>query len=90
MSRSTKHSSEAMAESATTEGMFLSREDLVELTDRQTARAQIAWLAEHGYRFEVSAAGRPKVLRSAVEARLGGAAEPAKRLARPRLDLVKG
>jgi hypothetical protein len=51
--------------------MFLSREQLADLTDARSHRKQIEWLAQRGYRFELSSRGRPKVLLSAVETRLG-------------------
>lgn len=72
--------------------LCLTHEELADLTDRQTPRAQMQWLAAHGYPFEVSAAGRPKVLRSVVQARLGDpeASPSGSRRSRPRLDLVKG
>lgn len=50
--------------------MFLSREELYELTDLKMPFAQCKWLTKHGYPFDISASGRPKVLRSYVEARL--------------------
>ena len=51
--------------------MFLTPEELHDLTDKSRADAQIRWLTKHGYRFEVSSLGRPKVLRSTVLDRLG-------------------
>lgn len=53
--------------------MFLTKDELKELTDLERPTAQIRWLNDNGYRFEVSAAGRPKVLTSAVTKRLGEA-----------------
>lgn len=53
--------------------MFLSPAEMRDLTEARSHRKQIHWLIEHGYRFEVSTLGRPKVLVSAVEARLGHA-----------------
>lgn len=41
--------------------MFLTQEDIKELTDRQRPADQIKWLTDHGWPFEVSAIGRPKV-----------------------------
>ena len=55
--------------------MFLTRDELVELTDRKQARAQVRWLTEHGYHFEIGASGRPKVLRSVIESRLRTASD---------------
>jgi hypothetical protein len=50
--------------------MFLTFDELVELTDRKQVARQIEWLATNGFKFELSAAGRPKVLVAEVEARL--------------------
>ncbi len=50
--------------------LFLSAEELKSLTDRKVAKSQINWLKKQAYPFEISAAGRPKVLRSLVIDRL--------------------
>lgn len=52
--------------------MFLSAADLHALTGRKRKDGQRAWLTEHGYKFELTADGRPVVLKAAVEDRLGG------------------
>lgn len=49
---------------------FMAPEDLIELTDRKRAPEQIEWLVSHGYRFDVGASGRPKVLWDEVRAKL--------------------
>jgi hypothetical protein len=49
---------------------FLSRDDLMELTECRQRGKVIAWLGTNGYRFDVAADGWPKVLWAAVEARL--------------------
>lgn len=50
--------------------LFLTRDELMDLTERKQ-RAKVAeWLTENGYRFDVAADGWPKVLRSALESRL--------------------
>ncbi len=50
--------------------LFLTRDELMELTERKR-RAKVAeWLVENGYRFDVASDGWPKVLRSALESRL--------------------
>lgn len=41
--------------------MHLTPQQLEDLTDRPRASDQITWLRDRGWRFEVSAAGRPKV-----------------------------
>lgn len=50
---------------------FLSPAELVALTDKKHADAQIAWLETHSIPHFVSGKGRPKVLRSAVLAQVG-------------------
>ena len=50
--------------------MFLTNEEIVALTGYRRYSAQLRWLADHGYRFEVNALGRPVVLASSVEHRL--------------------
>ena len=50
--------------------MFLNREELYELTDLKLAHAQCRWLTEHGYPYDKSASGKPKVLRTYLERRL--------------------
>jgi hypothetical protein len=62
--------------------MFLSPDDLASLTGYVRPSAQIRWLKSCRWPFVVGGDGVPKVLRSAVEARLGGSATPA---AEPRL-----
>lgn len=44
--------------------LFLTSEELKELTDLKVPKAQIRWLNKHNYPYEVSASGKPKVLRS--------------------------
>ena len=58
---------------------FLTRQDLIVLTGAVKRPVQIRWLMERGYRFEVGTDGNPKVLWSAVEARLGESAPKRKR-----------
>lgn len=68
--------------------MLLTPAELIDLTDRRRASAQIAWLRSHGWRFEVSAGGRPKVARAEYERRMvGGRPRPA--ADRARLELVR-
>lgn len=44
-------------------GLFLSAEELKDLTDLQQAHAQLRWLTNRGWKFEIGANGRPKVAR---------------------------
>ena len=68
--------------------MFLAAEDIEILTGRKRRRHQIRWLCDHGYPFEVNAAGVPVVLRSVVELKLGGKVA-AKNRARPRFERLR-
>lgn len=57
-------------------GKFLTPDDLKDLTDMVIPSAQARWLERNGWKFVLSAAGRPKVLWSYAEFRLGVAPEP--------------
>ncbi len=50
--------------------IFLTQEELRDLTDLKIPAAQIRWLLKHAYPFEISAIGKPKVLRSLIIERL--------------------
>lgn len=50
--------------------LFLTHEELKELTDLKIAKAQMRWLSKHAYPYEISASGKPKVLRSIIIERL--------------------
>jgi hypothetical protein len=51
--------------------MFLTPDELADLTGLKRPTAQYAWLRANGWPVERDAAGRPKVLRAVVEARMG-------------------
>jgi hypothetical protein len=68
--------------------MFLAAKDIEALTGRKRRQHQINWLVEHGFPFEVNAAGLPVVLRSVVEQKLGGKVA-ARNRARPRFERLK-
>jgi hypothetical protein len=51
--------------------MFLTAEELQELTGYCYKKLQIKWLLQRGYKFEISATGSPKVLKLFVEEMLG-------------------
>lgn len=59
--------------------MFLSPEELAQLTGCKVGGYQCRWLARHGYRFERASNGKPVILRSHVEARLSGTEPPKER-----------
>lgn len=57
--------------------MFLTREQLYDLTGYKHSSKQVAWLRAHRYKFDVNAAGRPIVHVGHVESRLGAGKPPA-------------
>lgn len=64
--------------------MFLTDAELRELTGYQRPAAVCRWLLANGYAFEKASTGWPRVLRSAVCAKLGDSSysnEPRLRLA---------
>lgn len=50
--------------------MFLSQDELSELTDLKVSKAQMRWLIRYAYPFEIAASGKPKVLREYVMQKL--------------------
>ncbi|WP_324734107.1 DUF4224 domain-containing protein [Pseudomonas paeninsulae] len=65
--------------------MFLSAEEVSELTGYKKPSAQARWLKSEHFAFVVGGDGKLKVLRSVVVERLGGA--PAARAREPQLRL---
>ncbi|MBA1179585.1 DUF4224 domain-containing protein [Pseudomonas psychrotolerans] len=65
--------------------MFLTEEEVSELTGYKRARDQVRWLERERFGFVIDGNGRPKVLREVVLARLGSVSskrkEPQLRLA---------
>ncbi|MEW7987913.1 MAG: DUF4224 domain-containing protein [Candidatus Thiodiazotropha sp.] len=55
--------------------MFLTPEEVHDLTGYQTPARQIKWLRANNYPYEVGGDRQPKVLRSLVVTRLGGVVE---------------
>jgi hypothetical protein len=55
--------------------MFLTTEELAELTEATTRSKQIEWLARRGWVFEISRLGNPKVLRGYAASKMGLATE---------------
>ena len=68
--------------------IFLSESEIRELTGRVRQADQRRWLRERGWMFEENANGRPIVLRTYAETRLGGeAAKPAEK--RPNFTAIR-
>jgi hypothetical protein len=51
--------------------MFMTPEAITDLTDSPQRSRQIEWLDRHGWTYEVSLTGKPKVLLSYAERRMG-------------------
>lgn len=54
--------------------LFLTADELIELTGYRIARYQVAWLRNRGWRFETNAAGAPRVARAYLERKMVGEA----------------
>ena len=68
--------------------LFLTAADIQDLTGYQRAHDQIRWLRQRTFVFELGADGKPRILRSYVERRMGGAVEsPPAPKREPRLRL---
>lgn len=52
-------------------GLFLTAENLRELTDTPVKALQMKWLDDHGWTYTKSRMGNPKVLRAYMEQRMG-------------------
>ena len=50
--------------------IFLTQDEVRELTDLKIPKAQMRWLQKNSYPFEVAASGKPKVLREYVMRKL--------------------
>ena len=68
--------------------MFLTPDELNELTDSPRKDRQIAWLMEHGVRFVTSLSGRPKVLQVEIERVMLGGSHNQKQ--QPNFDKLNG
>lgn len=69
--------------------MFLTAQELKDLTGRIYAKSQIKWLNERGYPFELDARGRPKVLKNFVELKMGIPARKIKKSSEPNFDALR-
>lgn len=58
--------------------MFLTKEEVADLTGYRKPSAQIKWLQVHQFAFAVGGDGQPKVLSQVVVNRLGGQTEQKK------------
>lgn len=69
--------------------LFLTTDELKELTDLKIPKAQIRWLDKHNYPYEISASGKPKVLRSFVMEKLKTTFQTKTNSTEPNFDAIK-
>ena len=69
--------------------MFLTVEELRELTGYAFYSLQITWLRRNGWKFEVTGQNRPKVARTYFESRLGAASPTPRQENQPVVLTVK-
>lgn len=69
--------------------LFLTADELKELTDLKIPKAQIRWLDKHHYPYEISASGKPKVLRSFVIEKLKNSFQSKTHNNEPNFDAIK-
>lgn len=68
--------------------LFLSSDELRELTDLKIPKAQIRWLDKHNYPYEIGASGKPKVLRSFVMEKLNATLKRNTIIQEPNFDAI--
>jgi len=69
--------------------MFLTPQEIAELTGRVRYSAQINWLRANGFEVIPRADGRPMVLRTHVEVKMGGLVNsPAEPTVEPNWDAI--
>lgn len=69
--------------------MFLTKEQLAELTGRKRVSCQRKWLKDHGWRFEENAIGRIIVLSAYVESMMGCGQPQQTESYRPNFDGIR-
>lgn len=69
--------------------LFLDADEMRDLTGFKLATAQCRWLMSHGYPFDTSRSGKPKVLRSYLEQRLCPAVNNIKGFEEPNFDALR-
>lgn len=69
--------------------MFLTSEEIIELTGYKQKTSQIKWLRENGVRFLLGGDDRPKILASQIEQLIGPFLNKTKRKAEPNEDALR-
>lgn len=66
--------------------MFLSHDDIVNLTGYKRSSCQIKWLLRNGIKYLTACDGKPRVLVSQIESVIGAEAKPTRRRTEPNFD----
>lgn len=69
--------------------IFLTQEEIRELTDLKIPKAQMRWLRKNSYPFEIAASGKPKVLREYVMSKLMTISFSANPTNEPNFDAIR-
>lgn len=69
--------------------LFLTADELKELTDLKIPKAQIRWLDKHNYPYEIGASGKPKVLRTFVLEKLKTTFPPNTKSNEPNFEAIR-
>lgn len=69
--------------------LFLTSDELKELTDLKISKAQIRWLSKHNYPYEIGASGKPKVLRSFLMEKLNATFQSNTNKQEPNFDAIR-
>jgi len=68
--------------------MFLTHDELCDLTGSPRKKRQIEWLLDNGFRFVTSLSGKPKVLQAEVERVMLGSTRQKKQ--QPKFNKING
>lgn len=68
--------------------MFLTSDDIEELTGYKNHAKQISWLARNGIKFLISQDGTPRVLLSHINEIMTNNSKPTRRRAEPNFDAL--
>lgn len=66
--------------------MFLTKDDICELTGYKNHAKQIAWLCRNGIKFLISQDGTPRVLMSHLHEIMGNTTKSTRRRSEPNFD----
>ena len=63
--------------------MFLTKDEIIGLTGCKQTHKQVKWLNQRAYKYDISAIGKPIVLKAHIEERLSGSEHKNKRSQEP-------